>query len=63
GEVPRPARARLELGNLVGLSVGVLISVRVRTLDEPAGRPVVRAAITVAVVRWEFAYEIGVKHD
>ncbi|MEE1753295.1 GntR family transcriptional regulator [Streptomyces sp. SP18CS02] len=62
-EVPRPARATQEQANLLGISVGDLITEIERTYHDTEGRPVETADITVADVRWEIAYEIGVQHD
>ncbi|MFI2051619.1 GntR family transcriptional regulator [Streptomyces purpureus] len=62
-EVPRPARATQEQANLLGISVGDLITEIERTYYTAEGRPVETADITVADVRWEIAYEIGIQHD
>lgn len=62
-EVPRPARATQEQANLLGISVGDLITLIERTYYDTDGRPVETADITVADVRWEIAYEIGIQHD
>jgi GntR family transcriptional regulator len=59
-EVPRPARATQEQANLLGISVGDLITEIERTYYDRDGRPVETADITVADVRWEIAYEIGI---
>jgi GntR family transcriptional regulator len=47
--------------NLLGISVGDLITVIERTYYDTDGRPVETADITVADVRWEIAYEIGIE--
>ncbi|MGC5344980.1 GntR family transcriptional regulator [Streptomyces sp. DT24] len=60
-EVPRPARATQEQANLLGISVGDLITHIERTYYDRDGRPVETADITVADVRWEIAYEIGIE--
>ncbi|NWF30662.1 GntR family transcriptional regulator [Streptomyces sp. PKU-EA00015] len=60
-EVPRPARATHEQANLLGISVGDLITEIERTYYDREGRPVETADITVADVRWEIAYEIGIE--
>ncbi|MFF8958778.1 GntR family transcriptional regulator [Streptomyces sp. NPDC014894] len=59
-EVPRPARATQEQANLLGISVGDLITLIERTYYDAEGRPVETADIVVADVRWEIAYEIPV---
>ena len=59
-EVPRPARASQEQANLLGISVGDLITEVERTYYDVDGRPVETADIVVADVRWEIAYEIGI---
>ena len=59
-EVPRPARATQEQANLLGISVGDLITQIERTYYDVDGRPVETADITVADVRWEIAYEFGI---
>ncbi|MGW3628357.1 GntR family transcriptional regulator [Streptomyces sp. NPDC000880] len=61
-EVPRPARASQEQANLLGISVGDLITEIERTYYDTEGRPVETADVTVADVRWEIAYEIGIEH-
>jgi GntR family transcriptional regulator len=60
-EVPHPARASQEQANLLGISVGDLITEIDRTYYDVAGRPVETADITVADVRWEIAYEIPIE--
>jgi GntR family transcriptional regulator len=62
-EVPRPGRATQEQANLLGISVGDLIMLIERTYYDTQGRPVETADITVADVRWEIAYEIGMHRD
>ncbi|MGW3738028.1 GntR family transcriptional regulator [Streptomyces sp. NPDC005148] len=59
-EVPRPARASQEQANLLGISVGDLITEVERTYYATDGRPVETADIVVPDVRWEIAYEIGI---
>jgi GntR family transcriptional regulator len=60
-EVPRPGRATQEEANLLGISVGDLLMHIERTYYDTDGRPVETADITVADVRWEVAYEIGIE--
>ncbi len=62
-EVPRPARASQEQANLLGISVGDLITEIERTYYDTDGRPVETANIVVADVRWEIAYEFGIQRD
>ncbi|MFF3627797.1 GntR family transcriptional regulator [Streptomyces sp. NPDC002164] len=59
-EVPRPARASQEQANLLGVSVGDLITVVERTYYDTDGHPVETADIIVPDVRWEIAYEFTV---
>jgi GntR family transcriptional regulator len=61
-EVPRPARASQEQANLLGISVGDLVTEVERTYYDVDGRPVETADIVVPDVRWEIAYEIGIDH-
>lgn len=61
-EVPRPARATQEQANLLGVSVGDLITEIERTYYDVEGRPVETADIIVPDVRWEIAYEIAIEH-
>jgi GntR family transcriptional regulator len=61
-EIPRPDRATQEQANLLGISVGDLITEIERTYYDTEGRPVETADITVADVRWEIAYEFGIQH-
>ncbi|MFE3016677.1 GntR family transcriptional regulator [Streptomyces sp. NPDC059256] len=60
-EVPRPARATQEQANLLGISVGDLITIIERTYYDAQGRPVETADVVVADVRWEIAYEIAIE--
>ncbi|MEU1277419.1 GntR family transcriptional regulator [Streptomyces sp. NPDC005805] len=60
-EIPRPARATQHIANLLGISVGDLITEVERTYYDRSGRPVETADITVADVRWEIAYEFGIE--
>ncbi|MFD9716732.1 GntR family transcriptional regulator [Streptomyces sp. NPDC059076] len=60
-EVPRPARATQEQANLLGISVGDLITIIERTYYDAQGRPVETADVVVADVRWEIAYEITIE--
>ncbi|WP_045558690.1 GntR family transcriptional regulator [Streptomyces sp. FxanaA7] len=60
-EVPRPGRATQEEANLLGVSVGELLTRIERTYYDRDGRPVETADITVPDVRWEIAYEISVE--
>ncbi|MFI5621009.1 GntR family transcriptional regulator [Streptomyces sp. NPDC051567] len=57
-EIPRPARATQQQANLLGLSVGDLITQIERTHYARDGRPVETADIMVADRRAESAYEI-----
>ncbi|MFJ4960849.1 putative HTH-type transcriptional regulator YurK [Streptomyces sp. ADI96-02] len=59
-EVPRPARATQEQANLLGISVGDLVTEVERTYFDADGRPVETADIVVPDIRWEIAYEIVV---
>lgn len=60
-EVPRPARATQEQANMLGISLGDLVTVIERTYYDTAGRPVETADIVVPDIRWEIAYEIPVE--
>ncbi|MDX3074637.1 GntR family transcriptional regulator [Streptomyces sp. MI02-7b] len=60
-EVPRPGRATQEEANLLGISVGDLLTHIERTYYDTDGRSVETADITVPDVRWEIAYEIGIE--
>ncbi|WP_327176639.1 GntR family transcriptional regulator [Streptomyces sp. NBC_01335] len=60
-EIPRPARANQEQANLLGISIGGLITEMERTFYDSDGRPVETADIVVPDVRWEIAYEIAVE--
>lgn len=60
-EVPRPGRATQAQANLLGISVGDLVIKIERTYYDTDGRPVETADITVADMRWEIAYEIGIE--
>ncbi|MGW0855975.1 GntR family transcriptional regulator [Streptomyces sp. NPDC002690] len=60
-EIPRPARANQEQANLLGISIGGLITELERTFYDTDGRPVETADIVVPDVRWEIAYEITVE--
>lgn len=59
-EVPRPGRATQEEANLLGISVGDLLTHIERTYYDRDGRPVETADIAVPDVRWEIAYEIPI---
>ncbi|WP_416985642.1 GntR family transcriptional regulator [Streptomyces sp. T028] len=59
-EVPRPGRATQEEANLLGISVGDLLTRIERTYYDSDGRPVETADIAVPDVRWEIAYEIPI---
>ncbi|MFI9624858.1 GntR family transcriptional regulator [Streptomyces sp. NPDC052042] len=59
-EVPRPARASQEQANLLGISVGDLVTQVERTYYDIEGRPVETADIVIPDVRWEIAYEFAV---
>ncbi|MGI5143301.1 MULTISPECIES: GntR family transcriptional regulator [unclassified Streptomyces] len=60
-EVPRPGRATQREANLLGISVGDLLTHIERTYYDRDGRPVETADIVVPDVRWEIAYEISVE--
>ncbi|WEH41002.1 GntR family transcriptional regulator [Streptomyces sp. NBC_01218] len=60
-EIPRPARATQEQANLLGISIGGLITEVERTFYDVDGRPVETADIVVPDVRWEIAYEFAVQ--
>ncbi len=60
-EVPRPARVTQEEANLLGVSVGELLTRIERTYYDSDGRPVETADITVPDVRWEIAYEFSIE--
>ncbi|QES49468.1 GntR family transcriptional regulator [Streptomyces venezuelae] len=60
-EVPRPARAGREQANLLGISVGDLITEIERTYYDAAGRAVETADIVVADIRSEIVYEFPVE--
>ncbi|MCS0637747.1 GntR family transcriptional regulator [Streptomyces sp. LP05-1] len=62
-EVPRPARATQAQANLLGISVGELVTIIERTYYDTEGRPVETADFTVPDRRWEIAYEVAVPHD
>lgn len=59
-ELPRPGRATQAQSNLLGISVGDLVSLIERTYYDTDGRPVETADIVVPDVRWEVAYEVAV---
>lgn len=59
-EAVRPARADQRQANLLGISVGDVITEIERTYYDTEGRPVETADIVVADVRWEIAYEFAV---
>ena len=58
-EIPRPARATRTQANLLGISVGDLITEIERTHYAADGRPVETADIVIADRRAEVAYEIA----
>ncbi|MCB5180020.1 GntR family transcriptional regulator [Streptomyces antimicrobicus] len=60
-EVPRPARATQAQANLLGISIGDLITEIERTYYDGAGRPVETADIVLADIRSEIAYEFSVE--
>ena len=60
-EVPRPGRASQEQANLLGISVGDLVTLIERTYYDTEGRPVETADIIVPDVRWEIAYVIPIE--
>lgn len=60
-ELPRPSRATQEQANLLGISVGDLVTVIDRTYYDTDGRPVETADIVVPDVRWEVAYEVAIQ--
>jgi GntR family transcriptional regulator len=59
-ELPRPGRAVQEEANLLGISVGDLLTRIERTYYDTDGRPVETADIVVPDIRWEIAYEIPI---
>ncbi|MEV4434380.1 GntR family transcriptional regulator [Streptomyces sp. NPDC049585] len=60
-EVPRPGRATQAQANLLGISLGELVTQIERTYYDTDGRPVETADIVIPDVRWEIAYEIPVE--
>lgn len=60
-EVPRPSRANQEQANLLGISLGELLTIIERTYYDVDGRPVETADVVVPDLRWEIAYEITVE--
>ncbi|WP_424213101.1 GntR family transcriptional regulator [Streptomyces sp. BI20] len=60
-EVPRPARADQRAANLLGISVGDLVTRIERTHYDKGGRPVETADLVVADRRAELAYETTIK--
>lgn len=60
-ETPHPARATPEQANLLGISVGDLVSRIERTYVSQDGRPVETADIIVPDARWQVTYEIPVQ--
>ncbi|MFI9722467.1 GntR family transcriptional regulator [Streptomyces sp. NPDC052396] len=62
-EVPRPARATQAQANLLGISLGDLVTEIERTYFDTDGRPVETADIVVPDVRWEIAYEIPIERS
>ncbi|MFJ3229053.1 GntR family transcriptional regulator [Streptomyces sp. NPDC086783] len=62
-EVPRPGRADQQEANLLGITVGDLLTRIERTYYDRDGRPVETADIAVPDVRWEIAYEIPIDFD
>lgn len=60
-EVPRPGRATQEEANLLGVSVGELLTRIERTYYDSDGRPVETADITGPDVPWEIAHEISIE--
>ncbi len=61
-ETPRPSRAGQEQANLLGISVGDLVTRIERTYYDTTGRPVETADITVPDARWTITYDILVPH-
>lgn len=59
-EVPRPSRATQDQANLLGISLGELLTIIERTYYDVDGRPVETADVIVPDLRWEIAYEITV---
>ena len=59
-EVPRPSRATQEQANLLGISLGELLTIIERTYYDVDGRPLETADVVVPDVRWEIAYEISI---
>jgi GntR family transcriptional regulator len=60
-ETPHPARATPEQANLLGISVGDLVSWIERTYIDQDGRPVETADIIVPDARWQITYEVSVR--
>lgn len=60
-EVPRPLRATQEQANMLGISVGDLVTQIERTYYDTEGLPVETATVIVPDVRWEIAYEIAIE--
>jgi GntR family transcriptional regulator len=59
-ETPRPGRATQEQANLLGISVGDLVTHIERTYYDTGGRPVETANMTLPDARWDVTYEIPV---
>ncbi|MBW5484959.1 GntR family transcriptional regulator [Streptomyces bambusae] len=59
-EVPRPSRATQEQANLLGISVGDLVTRIERTYYDTGGRPVETADIVLPDIRSEIVYEFRV---
>ena len=62
-EVPRPSRATQEQANLLGISLGELLTVIERTYYDADDRPVETADVVVPDLRWEIAYEVAVNQE
>ncbi len=62
-EVPRPSRATQEQANLLGISLGELLTIIERTYYDSDDRPIETADVVVPDVRWEIAYEVTINQE
>ncbi|MEU8779266.1 GntR family transcriptional regulator [Streptomyces sp. NPDC048606] len=60
-EVPRPSRANQDQANLLGISLGALITQVERTYIDADGRPVETADLVIPDSRYEIAYAFPVE--
>ncbi|MGW7314002.1 GntR family transcriptional regulator [Streptomyces sp. NPDC054865] len=60
-EVPRPSRANQDRANLLGISLGALITEIERTYFDSEGRPVETADLVIPDSRYEIAYAFPVE--